>query len=243
MVRTSSEPPRRRGAPPWPDAPPDQELLDGSDEAEADPGGGGDVGPEGPLPSASPGRAAAVGSPHIMAAQALTLELDRAGRRGHHGDGAAVGQGAADEDLNDGDLDIDDGDVGGELSTSLVRLHTRQDSAATFEGDGVATVELCLEAALGATPPASGDRDGSARAEELEHLAQIVARQLTTAEGFVEAKRTRSSPRVRTGAPQAGGPRVFLTPLASSYLLPYGSNSGAWRSSTVFVIVLTPLTP
>jgi hypothetical protein len=57
-----------------------------------------------------------------------------------------------------------------------------------------------------AAPPAGGDLDGSERAEEeLEHLEQIVARQLTAEEGFVEAKRTGSSPRVKTPTPLTTG--------------------------------------
>jgi hypothetical protein len=50
-----------------------------------------------------------------------------------------------------------------------------------------------------ATAPDRGGSDGAE--EELEHLEQIVARQLTAEEGFVEAKRTDSSPRVKTPAP------------------------------------------
>ena len=48
-------------------------------------------------------------------------------------------------------------------------------------------------------------------------------------------------------APQAGGPRVFLTPLSVCLPLsirsPYGSNGEIWRSPTDVTIVLTPLTP
>ena len=35
--------------------------------------------------------------------------------------------------------------------------------------------------------------------------------------------------RVSTGAPQTGGSRVFLTPCASAYFLPYYSDRGIWR--------------
>jgi hypothetical protein len=43
--------------------------------------------------------------------------------------------------------------------------------------------------------------------------------------------------------PTGRGSRVFLTPWAYFYLLPYDSNSGIRRSHTDFTIVLTPLTP
>ena len=51
----------------------------------------------------------------------------------------------------------------------------------------------------------------------------------------------------RGGCPHRGsagkGAKGFFDPWASSYLLPYNSNSEIWRSPTDFTIVLTPLAP